>query len=350
VVAKSHDPVHVSVELRGPAAAALRQYLGADTSAARLEPVLRVSVVRKGPEVPMLARLEWKGDRAVLTPQAALTPGRSYLATFDGPKVGPSLSRVTCRYRVPVDSSSSHGAVAALYPADSQVPANLLKFYLVFSTPMAEGHLFEHLRLLDAAGHPISQAFREVELWSDGHRRATVWISPGRTKQSLGLSEALGPVLRPQQQYTFELTPGMTDATGHALSTGIRHPFRTGGFDRQQPRIAGWRIAAPRGGSPLPLTVNFGEPLDHFLAARVIGVEDEQGRPVAGAVKVAANGRTWAFRPRSAWRAGHYTLVAGGELEDLAGNSLLRPFEAVSGTAPRPQAQPPQYRRSFRVQ
>ena len=148
-----------------------------------------------------------------------------------------------CRYRAPVESSSSRGFVAALYPSDAEVPANLLKFYLVFSTPMAEGHLFEHLRLLDSRGRSIPQAFREVELWSDGHRRATVWISPGRTKQSLGLSETLGPVLRPRQQYTFELAPGLADTTGHRLSTGLRHPFRTVGFDHEQPRITDWRVA-----------------------------------------------------------------------------------------------------------
>ena len=42
-------------------------------------------------------------------------------------------------------------------------------------------------------------------------------------------------------------------------------------------------------------------------------------------------------------------VVAGGELEDLAGNSLLRPFEAPVGSAPKPAAGPPTFRREFTV-
>ena len=64
---------------------------------------------------------------------------------------------------------------------------------------------------------------------------------------------------------------------------------------------------------------------------------------------MAEDGRSWSFRPRALWSAGKYAIVAGGELEDLAGNSLLRPFEATTGSAPKPSAAPPLYRDEFRV-
>ena len=40
----------------------------------------------------------------------------------------------------------------------------------------------------------------------------------------------------------------------------------------------------------------------------------------------------WTFTPTGAWQAGHYNLVAFAMLEDLAGNRIGRPFEAISST------------------
>ena len=37
--------------------------------------------------------------------------------------------------------------------------------------------------------------------------------------------------------------------------------------------------------------------------------------------------KVWQFTPTAAWEAGPYQLVADTRLEDLAGNSIARPFE-----------------------
>ncbi len=40
----------------------------------------------------------------------------------------------------------------------------------------------------------------------------------------------------------------------------------------------------------------------------------------------------WRFTPKSPWGSGNYRLVVGTDLEDVAGNSIARPFEVdVSG-------------------
>ena len=77
--------------------------------------------------------------------------------------------------------------------------------------------------------------------------------------------------------------------------------------------------------------MHYPEPLDHALAARLLRVEHSPGGPVPGAGIVSADGRTWSFTPARPWPAGRYELLAGGELEDLAGNSLYRAFETVAG-------------------
>jgi hypothetical protein len=48
---------------------------------------------------------------------------------------------------------------------------------------------------------------------------------------------------------------------------------------------------------------------------------------VAGSLSVADEETTWRFTPDAPWRGGSYRLVVGTDLEDVAGNSVARPFE-----------------------
>jgi hypothetical protein len=94
----------------------------------------------------------------------------------------------------------------AIYPSGDTVPANHLKFYLHFSAPMREGVFLEHCRLLDATGKPVLEPFRETELWSEDHRRLTLWLHPGRQKTGVNLNDEFGPVLQPNQSYTLVIS------------------------------------------------------------------------------------------------------------------------------------------------
>jgi hypothetical protein len=337
------------VWLEGPAALELRRALGERPSAERLEPVFYIAMATGGTPVAMLARLRWDGQSAVLIPTAPLTRGRAYRAVFEGPRFGSQHQRLTVQFTIPRDSQPSPARVLAVYPSQAVVPANLLKFYFHFSAPMREGTLFQHIRLLDSSGKPIDRAFNELELWSADHRRLTVLVHPGRTKQSLGLSEALGPVLYENQKYSIEVMAGLPDEKGRPLPQTFRHSFSTGAFDRAQPSMRDWKITPPRPGSRAPLRVEFSEALDHALALRKLTVEASSGRLVDGETTVSEDCRAWEFTPARPWPAGAYDLVAAGELEDLAGNNLLRTFEVDVGKGPRPVPTPPTFRRRFSV-
>jgi hypothetical protein len=50
-------------------------------------------------------------------------------------------------------------------------------------------------------------------------------------------------------------------------------------------------------------------------------------------VSIVGGETRWRFTPRSPWGAGDYRLVVGTDLEDVAGNSIARPFE-VDATGP----------------
>jgi hypothetical protein len=112
--------------------------------------------------------------------------------------------------------------------------------------------------------------------------------------------------------------------------------------------MSSWRIAAPPAGTRDPLVVTFPKPLDHGLLARGIGVEDGGGRTIEGDVSLEAADRRWAFRPRAAWSAGEYRLVALSILEDPAGNRIGRAFE-VDMTRTTGDPPPDAYHTTFKI-
>lgn len=341
----------LEAEVNGEIIGPLRKYLGGATSGPRLDEVYYVALADAQPPIPVLAHLEYHGDAARLVPNVPLTRGRTYVVVFDSGKVlgeapDPHRTEVT----VPPEVSSSPSRVTAVYPGQGLVPANLLKFYVHFSEPMSEGKLFDYARLLDGKGKPVMQAFREVELWADHHRRVTLWINPGRTKEALGLSESLGPVLVPNRSYTLEIRAGLPDEKGRPLGQTFRLPFRTTTADHTQPRIDAWQIIPPAAGIKSTLQVRFKETLDYALAQDGISVETADGQPFAGALDVDSDAAGFTFVPSEPWRSGSYRLKAAGVVEDLAGNSLYRPFEAPAGQAEKPLATPPAFHREFKVE
>jgi hypothetical protein len=73
--------------------------------------------------------------------------------------------------------------------------------------------------------------------------------------------------------------------------------------------------------------VIFPKPLDHAMLERVVIVTDESGHPLEGTIAVTEKETLWSFTPKQTWKAGRYHLTADTALEDLAGNSVGRPFE-----------------------
>lgn len=342
------SPGSIRVVLSGPEATALRQRLGDAPGADQVEPFFSIALAGQTTRIPLTARLSYVGSTAVLTPAFPLSAGRPYEILFDGPRLGGTVKRLSLPYSIAVDTSPSNGRVTRLFPTQTTLPANQLKFYAYFSKPMGEGEVFKHVRLLNERGQPVVQAFHEVELWSENHTRLTLLINPGRTKRDLGLSESLGPVLLPNKRYTLQIGPGLKDQQGRVVAAAYRSSFTTAPHDRSQPRIASWKISPPRAGTRQPLRLRFDEPMDYALATDRVDVL-AAGKSVPGRVVLSATGKEWTLTPTTPWTAGVYDVVAGGEVEDLAGNSLYRAFETEAGKGQTPIVNPPDYRIKFRV-
>lgn len=216
-----------------------------------------------------------------------------------------------------------------IFPSSNVVPENLLKFYLHFSAPMSRGEVYRRVKLIDSEGKRIEYPFLELaeELWSPDGKRLTLYFDPGRIKRGLKPRELFGPALLEGRAYRLEVDAAWPDANGQPLAAAFKKEFRTLAPDDEQPNIKQWKVETPAAGSREPLTVLFKEPLDSAMLERVMAIQDAQGKTIEGEILVSQQETRWTFQPKRAWVPGSFAVVVATTLEDLAGNSLGRPFE-----------------------
>jgi hypothetical protein len=81
--------------------------------------------------------------------------------------------------------------------------------------------------------------------------------------------------------------------------------------------------------------------MDSALAQRCLWIEDSEGTAIAGALALGPCENAIVFRPELAWDSERYVLRVDPVLEDVAGNSALRPFDrdvSDESGAPRPSS------------
>lgn len=281
----------------------------------------------------MLGSYRVEKDVLRFEPRFPLVRGVSYRAVFHPAKLpGRAGSNEQAIEKVLLLSKGKPAAatvVAHVYPSKDALPENQLKFYLHFSAPMSRGEAYEHIRLLRSDGKADERAFLELpqELWDRDGKRFTLLIDPGRIKRGLKPREDLGPVLQAGKRYTLAIDRAWPDAEGNPLKTSYRKTFRVLPPDEAQPDPKTWKLAAPAAGTATPLVMTSPKPLDHALLHRMVWITDERGAKVSGTIEVTRQETCWRFTPAAPWKAGRYHLVADTRLEDLAGNSIGRPFE-----------------------
>jgi hypothetical protein len=285
--------------------------------------------------LPMLGTYERRHAELVFRPRFPLTHGLVYRARFE-PAKGQSL---TADYRVPPRPKTEPAVVAKVYPSGGVLPANHLKFYIYFSKPMRGGpEIFDQIRIEGADGKVVPDPWLHDELWDEDDQRLLLYIHPGRIKWGLLLRQLLGPALLPDRDYTLVINGGMLDANAQPLGKEFRKKFRTKAEDHARVELASWKLKSPISGSLQPVVLAFPKPLDPMSLKRFVTVTNAAGRLVTGKVVIGAEERSWSFHPAKPWNSAPYTITVSGKLEDVAGNTPLRPFD-MDLTAPVP---PPQ--------
>ncbi len=275
---------------------------------------------------PLLGSYHAEDGVLVFRPRFPLQPGLRYRAVLGKSGDGQPLVRF---FDLPTEHIEPMTHVRAVYPSAGLLPENLLKFYLHFSAPMSRGEVYRRTRLLDGSGKPVEMAFLELEqeLWDAEGKRLTILFDPGRIKRGLAPHQELGLALEQDKRYRLVIDRDWPDAEGRPMREDFEKSFQAGPADHEPPSLKNWKLSPPKSGTLDSLVVEFRESLDHALQRRLIQVVTAARIRLEGFITVDRNETRWSFTPRQPWRAGSYYLEAGTALEDLAGNSLDRPFE-----------------------
>lgn len=277
---------------------------------------------------PMLGEFSIDGTSLVFRPRFPLRLGTTYRVEVvsDADRGKPPVAR---DFALAAPAASAPTRLSAVYPSSNVLPENQLKFYLQFSSPMSRGQAYRRVQLLDQNNKQVEFPFLELgeELWDPAGTRFTLFFDPGRIKRGLKPRELFGPALEEGQSYTLVIDGKWEDAQGRPLEATHRKTFKVAGPDDKQPAPGDWQIVTPAAEGRQPLVVSFGEPLDYAMLQRVLRVTREGHGAVAGRIVVSKQESQWSFQPDAQWPAGKYSLDVDTALEDLAGNSIGRPFE-----------------------
>jgi hypothetical protein len=258
-------------------------------------------------------------------PRFAFSAGLTYRARF---------GETSLVFTMPARDPGERPSVVALYPASSEVPANLLRLYVHFSHPMRAKDVSKRIHLFDAAGREVPLPFVEIEtgLWDSEGKRLTLFFHPGRVKRGVGPNLALGPPLEAGNVYRLVVDREMKDERGYELESSFEHVLRAGPADRSSPDPARWTLFVRDRSAPLEVALD--EPLDRALLLRLVRVESDSGAEVPGVSSVSSNETRFVFTPDRPWSPGTYVLRVGSHIEDLAGNKPGRLFDESMGRAP----------------
>ncbi len=218
--------------------------------------------------------------------------------------------------------------VSAVYPSADVLPENVLKFYVHFSAPMSRGEAYKRIHLI-REGLEVASPFLELgeELWDIEQKRFTLFVHPGRIKRGLKPRKDSGTPMTDGKEYTLRIDADWLAADQQPLAVGFEKKFRVVGADSTQPDFKKWNVAVPKANSNNPVSLTFDEPLDHAMLNRIVRVRDNSNVEMVGTVTVKDKETVWSFEPKKPWSSGNYTIVLDAIIEDLAGNSLSRPFE-----------------------
>jgi hypothetical protein len=251
---------------------------------------------------------ERDGD-VLFVPRFPFVGGLSYSLLIGGVEAG--------AFKVPVSSSTPTTRVVSIHPSAVEVPVNLLRVYISFSAPMAEGFAARAVRArVVETGESLDDLFlpMDTERWDESRQRLTLVLDPDELERlDVPQGEPIG----------ISVDRSMRDAAGRPLRAGGGRVYKVGPANRAPVDPGSWALAAPAVGSTDELVVSFDRPLDRAFLQHCFEVRHDAAT-VAGTGVVDGGERVWRFEPEAPWSAGTYAMSVDPLLEDIAGNSVTR--------------------------
>ncbi len=324
-----------AIEVVGIDSANLEKLSGVDWDMARWSDLFPVAMVKGNPGSPRHVQVPGSyrvvDDVLRFEPKFPIDADLPHEARFRPSRlpVPSAADEIRMPLTRPESRPSEPRAVVRVDPSSDRVPENLLKIYIQFSGPMSRGEAYKRVSLIDATGKKLEMPFLELgeELWDPSGTRITLLLDPGRIKRGLKPREEDGPILESGKKYTLEIDENWPDASARPLKARFRKTYEAGPPIEARLDAGSWKITPPEAGSKDPLSIHFPRPLDRAMLERCLVVQGADGRPIAGEIRIDPEATAWQFRPNASWKPGMLAIHVDPLLEDLAGNSLARPFE-----------------------
>lgn len=286
---------------------------------------LAVFVQQEGTELgsnPVQGRHSLEGEYLVFAPYFPFERGMTYVVRT--PLADSEDGYAYQSFQIGKQPRVEQAAVLDIYPTASELPENLLRFYLYFKTPMKKGQALDHIRLMDTAGNIDKHAFMEFkqELWSPDGKRLTILFDPGRIKRGVSTNMELGPALLEGKRYTLSISGTWQDVYGQELVVETTKEFVVGKAYRQSIKVQEWELHKPAANSDDALSIHFDRIMDHALFQPMIQIEDEEKNLIAGYWEGLEQEQLIQFIPEQKWQPGKYQIVIDSRLEDVAANNL----------------------------
>lgn len=264
-----------------------------------------------------------ENDKHSFTPVIPFMPGQTYTLRKNN-------TEVLASFTIPEKKRVEAAELLAIYPKLDTVPENLLKMYFEFAQPMQEvGNALDFITVVNETDGLEEQPFLalESELWNKERTLLTLWLDPGRIKTDLVPNKERGLPIRTGKTYSVTIDQNWKSRRGVPLKQGYSKTFHVSKRDDQKPDLKNWQLHMEQSDPSRSLNIDFGEPMDAFLALETIQCFDKENKPIEGQLELLANQRNLRFTPDSIWPGPEIEIRAQSRLEDLAGNNLGRRFD-----------------------
>ncbi len=269
----------------------------------------------------IIGNINRQGDRLFFSPLLPFQVETSYTIVFNN---------TFYEFSIPLESNYKILSVQNLYPNSSELPSNLLKWYVEFSKPVNPTNIYDHISLIDnRTQKKVDRALLPLEtpLLSNDGKLLTLWIEPGRQKRDLGPNKRLGKVLEIGESYTLKIDGNLKDAKGIPMKSDFRFSFKVSEADRTQPNINNWKFDLPKPNTENALIIHLNDNLDYGSLTHNLKIYDDENKHVEGVFTIDSNNKKVMFTPFNQWKSKSYVLKCNKLIEDVAGNNLERLFD-----------------------
>lgn len=267
-------------------------------------------------------------DKHHFTPVVPFTPGQTYtIRKMD--------TVVLASFTIARTANGQKAELLAIHPKLDTVPENLLKMYFEFAQPMQPaGNALDFISVINETDGTKTAPFLrlESELWNKERTLLTLWLDPGRIKTDLIPNREKGLPLTIGKKYSIHIDSSWKSIDGLPLKQRYIKKIHVGPRDDTKPNTDRWRLVLQDEDSVQGLHIDFGEPMDAFLAKETIRIYDLNDAQIKGKFSLSENESILRFVPDTQFQIPEIEIRIESRLEDLAGNNLNRLFDTPIST------------------